>query len=249
MATKQKYHGAVHLHTDLSHDGRMSFTELTSFLKGKGYQFMTITEHSYDVTQEQMDEQFKMAEEVSSDDFLVLAGIEFRCKSGIDILGLGVHQLIDSEDMAEVIDHIHAHNGVAIFAHPGHRKEYTIERKWVEKLDGLELYNVKEGKLLPMKASLKVCKIMKQWKPSLNIHLGLDLHRSDGYLFLSNEVKAEQNDREAILEALRTGNFTNKSSLFNVGSDGKMGSLYKAYVYTFRMVLDFVRWFRDKLGI
>jgi hypothetical protein len=249
MANRQVYQGALHLHTDLSHDGRMSFDELTSFLKEKGYQFMTITEHSYDVTQEQMDEQARMADAATTEDFLVLAGIEFRCRSGIDILGLGVHQTTESEEMSEVIDHILAHNGVAIFAHPGQRAGYVIEKDWVNKLDGAELYNLKEGKLLPQLPSLRLCRMMLRWKPSLNIHFGLDLHRPDGFLFVSNDVFAERNDRESILKALRQGEFTNTSRMFNVGSDGRMGLFYYAYVILFRYSLNTVRWLRDLLHI
>lgn len=249
MANKREYQGAVHLHTDLSHDGELTFEELTSFLKEKGYDFMTITEHSYDVDQDAMNRLAEQAEAASTDDFLVLAGIEFRCDTEIDILGLGVHQTTEATDLAEVIDHIHAHDGVAIFAHPGQRKSYRISQDWVTKLDGAEIYNLKEGRLMPQFPPLKFCRLMRRWHPKLNIHFGLDLHRYEGYLFLSNTVRAEKNSREAILTALREGSFRNESALFNLGSDGRMNLFYLTYIYLFRTLLNVVRWLRDLLHI
>lgn len=246
--TIREYKGALHLHTDLSHDGELTFEQLTSFLKGKGYDFITITDHSYDVKQADMDKLAQKAKEASTDDFLVIPGIEFRCKYDIDILGLGVYQTIESDDLGIVIDHIHANSGVAIFAHPN-QESYIIEKNWVSKLDGVEIFNHKEGKLLPHISTIKLCNKMQKWHPKLNIHIGLDLHHLRGFMFLSTTVQADKNDRNEILDALKTGEFTNESAFFNVGSDGQLDTFYLLYIYLFRTVLNFIRWLRDILHI
>ena len=41
--------GALHIHSQLSHDGALTIAELASWYRGKGYQFLAMGEHAEDL--------------------------------------------------------------------------------------------------------------------------------------------------------------------------------------------------------
>lgn len=233
------------MHTVLSHDGKMTLEELVSFLKGKGYDYIAITEHSYDIDNESMKRLVEDAAELSSDDFLIIPGIEFRCHGWVDIIGYGVVQKCDSEDPVEVINHIHNHGGVAVFAHPNVR-DYPIDNHWVAILDGCEIWNVSnEGKHLPQSGGVKMFRRLARANGSLLAFTGLDLHRTESYWDLSAETYVAERSREGVLEALKTGEFRSVSPLFSVDSSGKISILKRMVVATLRFLLNTIRNIRD----
>lgn len=243
----KRLRGAIHLHTKLSHDGTLTLEQLADFLKGKGYDFAAITEHSYDIDQHAIDELARECEKLSTPDFLLIAGIEFRCHDNIDILGYGVTVTSDSDDPATIIKHIQSHGGVAVFAHPTVRN-YPIEKEWIKLLDGAEIWNRQEGKYLPQVASMKRFLQFKSWKPSILAFCGLDFHRKRSYYPVANMVAAESNNKECVLKAFRDGRFFAESPYFNIGSDGKMSWLKRHLIYVLSSMLNIIRNTRESFS-
>jgi len=245
MTGKRIFKGALHLHTTLSHDGLMSLEELAAFLKGKGYDYLALTEHSYDVDKNSMRLLVEKAASLSSPDFLIIPGVEFRCDGWIDIIGYGVTDLIDDEDPAAVIDHIHDHGGIAVFAHPNVR-QYPIDDSWVSKLDGCEIWNVSnEGKFLPRPGAIRKFDHLASARPGMLAFTGLDLHRTDSYCDLVVETHAASLTRDDILRALKAGDFTSRSPLFSLKASGKVSAVSLARVRVLRPLLDGVRGIRN----
>lgn len=248
MRKKRRFQGALHLHTTHSHDGTMSIEELAAFLRHKKYDYIAITEHSYDIDGAAMKVLEGNAQALSTPDFLIIPGIEFRCHYDIDILGFGVTQTTEHEEPGRVIDHIHEYGGVAVWAHP-YKEKYVIDESWVKKLDGSEIYNTgNEGKLLPQMKTIRKFRQLSAWNPNLKAFTGLDLHRKKGFMQLSTEVFCENNNREEILAALRDGRFRSRSLVFNVDSSGKIKPYYLAFMAILRNLLNGVRWLRDLKG-
>lgn len=243
----KKLRGAIHLHTKLSHDGTLTLEQLADFLKSKGYDFAAITEHSYDIDQQSIDGLTRECELLSTPDFLLIAGIEFRCHDNIDILGYGVTITSDSDDPAAIIKHIQAHGGVAVLAHPTVRN-YPIERDWVVLLDGAEIWNRQEGKFLPQIISMKRFLQFKSWKPGLLAFCGLDFHRKSSYYPFTTTVESVYNDRDSILESLRNGKFYGESPYFNIGSDGKINWFKRYVIYFLSSVLNIIRNTRESFS-
>lgn len=242
-----KFRGAIHVHTKLSHDGTLSLDELVKFLKGRGYNFVAITEHSYDINQESINQLAVECERFSGLDFLVIPGIEFRCHDNIDILGYGVTQTCDSDDPATVIKHIQSHGGVAVFAHPTVRN-YPIDKDWVVLLDGAEIWNRQEGKFLPQIVSMKRFLQFKSWKTEMLAFCGLDFHRKGSYYPFATVVESKYNDRESILLAFREGRFFGESPYFSIGSDGKIGWAKRYLVYILSSILNMIRNTRESFS-
>jgi hypothetical protein len=239
--------GAIHLHTKLSHDGTLTLEQLAGFLKSKGYNFAAITEHSYDIDQQSIDELARECERLSTPDFLLIAGIEFRCHDNIDILGYGVTITSDSDDPATIIKHIQFNGGVAVLAHPTVRN-YPIEKEWVQHLDGAEIWNRQEGKYLPQVVSMEKFRLFQRWHPKIKAFCGLDFHRKSSYYPFATILGAEYIKRVEILEALRNGDFYGESPYFNIGSDGKVNCFKRYAVYFISSILNIIRNTRESFS-
>lgn len=245
METERTLRGALHLHTTYSHDGTMRTKELADFLRTNGYDFIAITEHSYDVNPDSMACLVSESQELSSHEFLVIPGIEFRCHSGLDIIDYGVTKTIDSEDPADVINHIKSNGGVAVWAHPS-IQNYPSDKSWVLMLDGCEIYNnSKDGKFLPQRRSIKKYEILKKWHPGLLAFTGLDLYRKVSFQFLSLSLPETENNSVDILASLREGRFATVSKFFRVNSKGELSSLSLASIYTARVGLNLIKFLRN----
>ena len=235
------------MHTTLSHDGSMSLDELAGFLKSKNYDYIAITEHSYDVDEKSMQALLERSQQMSTTDFIIIPGLEFRCHGWLDIIGYGVTQLCDSEDPAAVIDHIHANDGVAVLAHPNIR-DYPIDKKWVAMLDGCEIWNVSnEGKYLPQSGGIKKYRQLAADNPGLLAFTGLDLHRTESYCNLSTLTRVNDKTSEGIIRALKDGTFRSESPLFSVGSDGNVSARGRLNVAAFGPLLNGARSARNMI--
>jgi hypothetical protein len=248
MEKRLKLRGAIHMHTTLSYDGTMSLAELAKFLKYKGFNFMAITEHSQDVNEDMMIKLEEESKALSTDDFLIIPGIEFTCSDNIHILGLGVISVCRHSRPSDVIDHIHYNGGVAILAHPANRN-YPFDQEWVRKLDGSEIWNLSnEGKFLPQIESIKIYRKLMGTNENLKAFSGLDLHRKVSFYYISTTVYAESKTKGDVLNSLKKGAFKIESRFFRTGSGGQISPLYFFVIFIFRKLLNCVRWLRDFLG-
>ena len=249
MSDNLKYlSGALHMHTDLSHDGSMPVEELASFLKSKKYDFICITEHSYDIDDAAMSVLADKSKSLSSPDFMIVPGIEFRCHHDIDIMGFGVIETCGSESPSEVIDHIHNHGGVAVLAHPSH-KDYPFEKEWLEKLDGAEIWNqIHDSRYMPEIHSIDRFDHLRKSCPDLRVFCGLDLHNEKSFFFMTAEIAVKENNRSEILAALRAGSFKSRSRFFNIGARDKINLFYYLYISLFNSLVKIVRWLRDLIS-
>ena len=78
--------GALHIHSQLSHDGTLTIAELASWYRGKGYQFLAMGEHAEDLAAAFLQQRG-----------LKLVARNYRCRGGE----------LDSAFYVEVVDQIH----------------------------------------------------------------------------------------------------------------------------------------------
>jgi hypothetical protein len=240
-----KLRGAIHVHTTLSHDGTLSLEQLVEFLKKQRFDFVAITEHSYDINQQSIAALAAECERISTPEFYVMPGIEFRGHDNIDILGYGVTKTTDSIDPATIIKHIQDCGGVAVFAHPTVRN-YPIDKEWVKLLDGAEIWNRQEGKYLPQVVTMRRYLQFKGWHPEILAFCGLDFHRIASYYPFTTIIDAAKNDRDTILDSLRNGKFRAESPWFQVGSNGHINIIKRIFIYTCRTLLNIIKNAREQ---
>ncbi len=208
MSSRTLLRGAIHVHSTLSHDGVLPPAGVAHFFRDHRYDFVCITEHSQDLNEQSAAELRDQCHQHSSDSFLLIPGLEFSCIQETHILGLGVTDLIDSEDPAKVIDHIHNLGGVAVLAHPDHRS-YPLHPEWIRLLDGAEIWNVRsDGKFVPRPPAIRKFQSLREWHPELLGFFGVDFHQERSFYPMGVTLMAEALDSETILAKLKTGDFS-----------------------------------------
>lgn len=130
------YKGNLHTHTTLS-DGAADIHSSIDIYKKAGYDFIAITDHNrYHPT-------------VETDDFLVLAGIEYDLNDFIEnkafhIVGIGMSAHVENRRInivQDMIDLIKNKDGLAIIAHPSWSLLEHSDFSDLKDYDGIEIWN------------------------------------------------------------------------------------------------------------
>jgi hypothetical protein len=201
--------GVLHVHSVFS-DGEESLDRLVENLRLAGMSFAAVSDHAEVFDDPRIAEYLHKCDMLSTRSFIVLPGLEFALHGGeIHILGYGISHRIRFNNAEELVDRIHAAGGIAVLAHPP-LGSIDILGAIRGKLDGVEVWNGRhDGTRAPRADSLQLLKRVRALNPRAAAYCGIDLHkmaqlRRPVYV----EIETEQLGREAILSALRAGNFT-----------------------------------------
>lgn len=212
--------GLCHIHSIHSHDGEISLAELKEYFKKKGFQFLLLTEHIHDISEQKIQEIINDCRSLSDDEFIIVPGLELD-DNDKHFLIIGIDKF---EKNAEEIIRKPSPNKMIILAHPFYLGAIKEEEIIPYSLDGIEIWNsVYDGKAVPGWQALKLLKKLCQRK-NLYGFGGLDFHRFShaGGPFLMIELQnLSQND---ILENLRLGNFFIQRGNFVIKSDGSLSA-------------------------
>ena len=132
------YRACLHAHTTNS-DGHMSPESLIRHYHTAGFDALAITDHRH-VTD---------ASDRSTDDFIVLPGIEYNLRGpeagryrGYHIVGVGTTtNATEANDLQAFVDAIHADGGIAILAHPSWSGLEGADLLAVKGADAVEVWN------------------------------------------------------------------------------------------------------------
>lgn len=220
--------GALHVHSDLSHDGQLPIRELAGWYGAYGYQFIALGEHAQDMDQAKVRALEERCQENSSPSFCLIPGLEFACKGGFHILGLGVTSLISSFDPAAVVDAIHQQNGYAVLAHPK-RNSWKCPLHVTRAIDAAEIWNVVyDGKFLPSPQSLAGFPNLRRMNPKLLAVAGHDFHQKGGFYDVAIEMNAGSLSSDTVLRNLRNGAYWIRAPLFSCGARAEFSRFQSA---------------------
>jgi len=218
--------GVSHLHSKYSHDGEISLAELKEYFKEKGFQFLLLTEHLHDVSEQKIRQIIDDCRLLSDREFIIIPGLELKDNNkhfliiGIDGSQNNIEELIKKSPP----------NKIVIWAHPfftGAPREEEIKEY---PIDGLEIWNsVYDGKTFPRWQALKLLEKLRQRK-NLYGFCGIDFHRFShaGGPYLSLELQNFSQDD--ILKNLKTGNYSMERGNLVVGPDGNLAGGQKTKV-------------------
>ena len=199
----QWYKTALHVHTTTS-DGDVDVPTRLQQYRDKGFDVVTITDHR----------QTNNLSGYSSDDFLVISGIEFHPKtySGAPahhLLGIGLpHPYEYNKELSaqEMIDDMKSKGAKIFYAHPYWTGHGYAEMTEVSGYLGVEVHN--EGC-----RSTDSCSGRVHWDQMLNkghVLTGVasdDVHKSANVGLAWTMIKAENLNEQSILDALENGSF------------------------------------------
>ncbi len=249
MAKRRKLRGAPHVHSSVSYDGTMSIEEICSFFRRKKFDFVLIAEHSENISNGVMTKLIDECKRFSSSEFLIIPGLEFRCRDDLHILGFGVSKIFECDDPSKVIDHIRRQGGVAILAHPT-KKNYALDRVWIEKLDGAEIWNLAyDGKFLPQAESIRMHRKLAEHNPGLKPFAGMDLHQKKDYYDIVLKIEGQNLSQNQILKNLKEGDFTLESMFFKIKPGIGISRAFLLIMFAFRKALNLGRKLRDLLSV
>ena len=249
MSRQRTLKGAAHIHSSLSYDGTMSVEELSSFFKSRKFDFVLITEHAENVSDGNMDKLIGECRRLSSPEFLIIPGLEFRCRDDLHILGFGIERTLESDDPLKVIRHISQQGGVAVLTHPT-KKNYCLDRTWVEGLDGVEIWNsAHDGKFLPQVEPIRMFEKLAESNPQLKPFAGMDLHQKKNYYDLALRIRQNDLEPDQILKRLKRGDFTLESAFFRMRPRVRIGRASLLIIFVFRKLLNLARKLRDLSGV
>jgi predicted metal-dependent phosphoesterase TrpH len=239
--------GALHVHSSLSHDGTLTIAELAQWYRTRGYQFAALGEHSQDMDELKVRALVEQSSENSTSGFCVLPGIEFACKGGLHIVGIGLTSLFGVAEPAAVIQAIHQHHGYAVLAHPK-RNGWKCPLHVVREIDAAEIWNVGyDGKFLPSPQSVVGFRRLRQVNPRLFAVAGHDFHRESGFYDVALEMDVPCLSAASILQNLRLGQYTIQARLFSCNAQADFSWFQSARLRWLGWQLDKFREARDLL--
>jgi len=210
------YKGNTHLHT-LASDGRKSLDEAAEIYRNAGYDFICVTDH------------WKYGKTSSDGKFTVLNGCEYHTftRQMTHIVSISPErepELARDADPQEIVDAINDCGGAAILAHPAWSLNTPDFIAGLEGIVGTEIYNSVSG--YPYSArpysGLLIDEAIRIKKKPIMLLASDDTHYYEKELFRGFiYLKAEENSPEALLCALKKGDFIASGGPFAYIETGK----------------------------
>ena len=215
--------GVLHIHSTYS-DGDFTLAELRDAYVRAGCRFACVTDHADSFDAEKLDAYRRECEARSDSAFLFIAGLEYSCANRMHILGYGMTTLVDSTDPQEVIRRIGGAGGISVIAHPKDDAFAGIEA--FESLpNGIETWNTKyDGRYAPRPATFALLARTRARRSDMTAFYGQDLHWRRQYLGLLTLVDCDILDRDALLAALRRGEYVGSKDGLELPSTGDLSA-------------------------
>lgn len=218
----------AHVHSDWSHDGHWSLSKIASYFKKKGgWHCVLMAEHDATFDNDRWKAYRKACDEHSSDDFLIVPGIEYSDPLNIvhvlvwgNIPFLGVQR--ETEELLREVQEL---QGVAVLAHPSRRQAWQkYKSQWTPLLAGVEQWNRKVDGVAPGKDAI----LLIEQNPGLLPFTGLDFHRANQFFPLSMDMQLTGRIvEEGVLDLLRTKRC--RAKMAGISTDRfSQGAAYKA---------------------
>lgn len=238
--------GALHVHSSLSHDGTLIIAELAQWYRDQGYHFLAVTEHSQDMDGT-LPVLLEQSARNSTSKFCVIPGLEFACKGGLHILGIGVISLIRDVNPVDVTEAIHGGGGYAVLAHPK-RNGWKCPLEAIRAVDAAEIWNVAyDGKFLPSPQSLIGFRQMRQINPALSAVAGHDFHQKGGFYDVAIEMDVASLSAAPILQNLRSRQYMIGARLLRCNAYAEFSSFQSARLHLLSWQIGKLRELRDLL--
>jgi hypothetical protein len=135
-----------HVHSEWSYDGSWTLADLAAKFRQRGGRVLMMTEHDRGFTVERFEEYRRACAQVSSEEFLVIPGIEYSdALNRVHVLTWGpVPFLGESLPTDEMLNAVSAAQGIAVLAHPSRKDVWqSFAPHWTDKLLGIEVWNRK----------------------------------------------------------------------------------------------------------
>nr|WP_235019683.1 PHP domain-containing protein [Natrialba sp. INN-245] len=188
----------LHVHSELSYDGRDPVDLILEQAKGVGLDAIAITDH------DEIEASLEAAERAPEYGLVGIPGMEISSKAG-HVLGLGLEEEVPPGlSFESTLAAIHAQDGLAVIPHPFQESRHgviaRISRDELAEGDAIEVYN---SRLLTGRANRQAERFARS--RGLPMTAGSDAHISEMVGQAVTRVDADERSVDAILAAVRDG--------------------------------------------
>ena len=213
----------LHVHSSFSYDSKTDLADIARIAKAQGIRCVLMSEHNNKMDAAQMRAFVARCEALSDEQLLIVPGLELSFDDNyVHLLAFGVRDFIDSFapgcTFVSLIDAVRRAGGLAVLAHPSHRKAVgRIRPEDLERLDGIEVWNVKSGnRFVPTYVDIRTLESVRRANPRSLAFAGLDWHHLNRFSRLVLRLETPSLTREAVLGSLKAGAYTIRSGAVSV---------------------------------
>jgi hypothetical protein len=198
---------ASHVHSSWSYDAEWSLQDIAAAFRRRGYDAILMSEHDRSFTHERWLEYQRACEEASSDDILLVPGIEYEDTDNVvhtPVWGIDIPFLGAARPTLDLLRSASSEGAVAVLAHPWRRNAIArYDPQWAPMLTAIEIWNRKYDGVAPHPRSNEV---MRQH--GLRPIVALDFHTSRQFFPLALSITLDAApSASSLLHALRLGRF------------------------------------------
>jgi predicted metal-dependent phosphoesterase TrpH len=236
---------AAHVHSTWSYDGEWTLAQIAYVFKRLRYHVVLMAEHDRTFDQERWTDYQRACTEHSSDEILLVPGIEYEDPDNIVhtvVWGEGLPFLGAKQPTLEILRSAAERDAATLFAHPGRRDAISHYRpEWRPLLSAVEIWNRRYDGVAPLPAARRLTE-----DEALAPFVSLDFH-SGRQLFplaISVDLDLPPSSR-GVVDAIRRGAY--RPELLGVSAlrftRGTGGASARALERTRRSLRDSVRRF------
>lgn len=197
----------LHVHSDWSHDGKDSLSELAGFAQREGLRWVFLTDHAEDLTAATFQEYATACRAASTSAHQLVPGLEFRFEGfpGLHLLAIGLREWIDPRTPEDFCRAGAVHAEFLIMAHPLLAK-YRVPEAVLAGLHAIEVWNAQYNtRYLPDGRAITLWQDARTRWPHLVASAGTDQHR----LQVEGKLRIAIPGADSPFAALRAGRYRN----------------------------------------
>lgn len=200
------YTGVMHMHSTHSYDGKLTLSELKSFLQARGVSVCCMTEHTDEMTAAGAAAFVAECRALSDQSFVFVPGFEVPYQDA-HVLHVGTTRFFGQTADAAQLSVWRDATPLVVLAHPV-RNRFVVDEHLLRVLDGVEVWNQQyEGKAAPRFRSLVLLQTLQTDRPGLLATGGLDFHRVEHFGTPQLELELDELSEAAVVAALKAGAF------------------------------------------
>jgi len=209
--------GAIHMHSDYSHDGLDSLENLREVCITRGIRWVGLTDHAEDLDEEVFSEYLAHCASLSDDEFRFIPGLEFRFAGfrGVHLFAIGLDRWIQPRTFEEFFDQTGTAARFTVLAHPVLCR-YVVPPIILDRIDAIEIWNTNYNtRYLADPRAIELYHTLHARRPEVVATVGLDQHDSSNDREVRTLISVD--DIANAGDALKAGRFrtTGRNATFD----------------------------------
>ena len=239
--------GAIHMHSDYSHDGLDSLEQLRDVSVGRGIRWIGMTDHAEDFDADIFAEYVAHCDTLSDAEFRFIPGLEFRFAGfrGVHLFAVGLREWIEPRTFEEFFAATRDRHCFTVLAHPVLCR-HDVPPIVLENIQGIEIWNTNYNtRYLADPRAIALFHEVHALRPDVVATVGLDQHDSSNDRGVRTLIAG--NDFANPVSALTAGRFATlgRNATFDSRASLSDGALSRMRVR--RAALDSVNRVHDRI--